>query len=196
MFLFPQKRSRVPSNPSRLVKAEIIERDGSSALSLGALQRKSIASSLNASAIEKEHSQFMELDKDGKAIRRRKNSFLLYRNSKEFNDGDIISSSTSSSIDAMTPNSQTKERNSSSTYEASASSSTYGEECKHDLESTDDFVVPISLFNTRRSREKESKKKGIMRNFRTFLRKSLKLPLDKRHQQWSRYSFGSGELRR
>lgn len=190
---FARTRSRVPStsSPGGSVK-KTSESDGSSALSLGALQRRSIASSLNTSALTN-ISHSMQLKNEGKMNKRRNNSSLCCERSQSFNTTDDLTSSRSSSIDIMTLESQLQEQERNINYDTSASSSMCGEECNHhDSESIDDFVVPISLMKKKQTSQKTSKKKNkALNSFRIFMRKSLKLPLDKSHQRWSRYSFDS-----
>ena len=192
IFKFAKNRSRFPSNPINAVK-KTSESEGSSALSLGTIQRRSIASSLNTSlATEKDVSHFMQLNKEGRIDKRRRKSFLCYQSSEKLNKTDDLTSSRSSSIDILTLENQTQEQERNSNYDTSACSSVFAEECNH-VGSIDDFVLPISLMKKRQPYHGTSRKKKNrnLNPLRMFLRKALKLPLDKSHQRWSRFSFDS-----
>ena len=165
MFKLSKKRWRVQRDPSKALEDPSVERDGSSSMSLGKVQRRSIASSLNISSREKDLMD--SVNRDGKSFFRRFNS--------EDQTEKAMTSSRSSSIDVL-----------------SLGSSIHAEEDKENYETEDDFVIPIELLKNRRTKSK--KKKTKMDNVRAFLRKSLKLPLDKKHQQWSRYSFDASSL--
>ncbi len=169
MFAFPKKRWRVQRDPSKEFEDSSIELEGSS-MSLGKIQLRKIASSLNASSRNREFMSFSE----GHSSNRSKKSFFRHFNSEEDTE-KAMTSSRHSSIDAI-----------------SLESSIHAEESKDTVEEMDDFVIPIELLKNKRSKSK--KKKTKMDNVRSFLRKSLKLPLDKKHQQWSRYSFDASSL--
>ncbi len=193
IFKFAKNRSRFPSNPTNGIK-KTSESEGSSSLSLGAIQRRGIASSLNTPlATEKDVSHFMQLNKEGKIDKRRRKSFLCYQSSENFNKTDDLTSSRSSSIDILTLENQTQEQERNSNYDTSACSSVFAEECNHGVGSIDDFVLPISSMEKRQPYHSTSrkKKKRTLNTFRIYLRKALKLPLDKSHQRWSRFSFDS-----
>lgn len=170
MFAFPKKQWRVQRNPSKEFEDSSIELEGSS-MSLGKVQLRGIASGLNASSRNREFMGFSE----GHSSNQSKKSFFRHFNSEEDTE-KAMTSSRHSSIDAI-----------------SLESSIHVEESKDTVEEMEDFVIPIELLKNKRSKSKK-KKTTKMDNVRSFLRKSLKLPLDKKHQQWSRYSFDASSL--
>lgn len=161
--------------------------------------RKSVASILSSSAFtEQEISYIMEPGKDGAAGERNVDSFLRYYNSKaDLNRRENQHPSCSSTIAGITVDSETQGPGSRN-YDTSFGSSIHAEKCSHDLESIEDFVVPMSSLkkhNTKsKKKRKPQKRKSIQRTFRHFVRKTLKLPLNKKHQRWSRFSFDSSIL--
>jgi len=152
--------------------------NGSSALSMGAHQRLSISAGCKSSGF---------LDKDGKATQ---NPAKEYHHYDAFEQTDT---------------------------EDYWPSSAFGSECKNENEHMEDFVIPIApakvhpkqktlekqvplndvsrreVSNKKRHRsDREPRRRsGVLRSLKMLLRKSLKAPLDKKHQRWSRFSFDS-----